>query len=60
MKKCNLDIRTKAMEKGIPLWKIAQACGVSDANFSRKLRNELPKEEKDKILFIIESLSEVD
>ena len=31
--------------------------GVNDSNFSRKLRNELPKEEKEKILLIIDNLA---
>jgi hypothetical protein len=36
---------------------VAEACGVNDGNFSRKLRKELPQEEKQNILEIIDRLA---
>ena len=48
--RANADIREKAKEAGVCLWEVAAACGVNDGNFSRKLRLELPQEEKEKIL----------
>lgn len=56
MEKKNLDIRKAAQAAGIMLWQIAQLYGVNDSNFSRKLRKELPAEEKDRIFAIIEEL----
>ena len=40
------------------LWQIAEALGIADCTFSRKLRKELPREEKEKIFSIIERLSQ--
>lgn len=54
----NQDIRQTAAGAGVKLWQIADALGIADCNFSRKLRKELPQEEKDKILAIIERLSQ--
>lgn len=53
----NNDIREAAKKAGIHLWQVAEACGVNDGNFSRKLRKELPQEEKQNILEIIDRLS---
>lgn len=54
---CNLDVRQAAASAGVRLWQIANAIGLNDGNFSRKLRKELPAEEKRKIFGIIEALS---
>lgn len=53
----NKEIRESAKRKGVFLWQIANALGINDGNFSRKLRKELPEEEKNKILAIIDQLS---
>ena len=59
MKKiCNKKIRNYAKERGILLWEIAARLGISDANFSRKLRTEFSEEEINKIEKIIDELSE--
>ena len=53
----NVDIREEVRAAGLKLWQVAYALGVkSDANFSRKLRRELPAEEKAKIRAVIEQL----
>ena len=52
----NKDIREKAKECGVHLWQIAEVLGINDGNFSRKLRHELPDEEKEKIFKIIDEL----
>ena len=54
----NQDIRQKAERSGVRLWQIAEALGVADCNFSRKLRKELPQEEIEKIFSIIEKLAQ--
>lgn len=54
----NKDIRAAAKEAGVFLWQIAAKYGINDGNFSRKLRQELPPEEKEKVLGIIEALAQ--
>ena len=54
----NQDIRSAATAAGVKLWQIADNRGLADFNFSRKLRKELPQEEKEKIFSIIERLSQ--
>ena len=53
----NQDIRRTAAGAGIKLWQIAEALGIADCNFSRKLRRELPAEEKERIFAIIDRLA---
>lgn len=53
----NKDIRQAAKTAGVKLWQVAEVVGVNDGNFSRKLRHELPEDEKQKILEIIDRLS---
>ncbi len=52
----NLEIRQMAKKAGVHLWEIAERYGLSDGNFSRKLRRELPDADKAKILEIIRSI----
>ena len=54
----NKEIRNAAKNAGVHLWQVAAAYGINDGNFSRKLRQELPKEEKEKILTIIDRLAQ--
>lgn len=54
----NLDVREAAKKVGVQLWQVAEAYGVNDGNFSRKLRRELPDKEKQKILAIIDQLAQ--
>ena len=53
----NNDIRQAAKQAGIYLWQIADNLGINDGNLSRRLRKELTKEEKEKILEIIADLA---
>ncbi len=52
----NLDIRKAAANAEVKLWEIAEVYGISDTNFSKKLRRELPEPEKQKIFAIIEQI----
>ena len=52
----NVGIRNAAKEAGVYLWQIAEQIGMNDGNFSRKLRRELPREEAERILVIIDQL----
>ena len=54
----NIDIRSAASSSGVKLWQIADALHLADSSLSRKLRHELPDEEKRKILAIIDQLKE--
>jgi len=54
----NKEIRSAAKNAGVRLWEVAAAYGINDGNFSRKLRQELPQEEKEKILAIIDRLAQ--
>lgn len=53
----NKEIREAAKRAGICLWQVAERIGVNDGNFSRKLRRELPPQEKENILTIIDALA---
>lgn len=52
----NKDIRSEIAERGFKLWQIADKLGMNDGNFSRKLRHELPDDEKRRVLDIIAEL----
>ena len=54
----NKEIRSAAKNAGVRLWEVAAVYGLNDGNFSRKLRQELPQEEKEKILAIIDRLAQ--
>lgn len=54
--KLNFEIRERTKSAGRHLWEVAEMLGMSDSAFSRKLRRELPPEEKEKILTIIDRL----
>ena len=56
----NLDIRKVAETANVKLWRIADYLGITDGNFSRKLRKELPEDEKQKILTAINELATED
>lgn len=53
----NNDIRTTAKERGVRLWEIAEVLKVSDPTMTRKLRRELPADEKQRILTIIDEIA---
>lgn len=53
----NSDIRQEIKSAGLRLWQIAEALGMQDSNFSRRLRHELSAAEKAKIREIIADLS---
>ena len=39
------EIRQYILDKGILLWKVADKLGMSDGNFSRKLRHNFSQED---------------
>ena len=55
--RANKEIKTRAKEKGVFLWEVADKIGIIDTSFSRKLRHELPDSEKQEIFKIIDELA---
>ena len=53
----NIEIKTKAKQKGVCLWEVADRLGLIDSSFSRKLRKELPLDEKQRIFTIIDEIA---
>ena len=53
----NIEIREKAKESGVKLWMVAEALGMADSAFSRKLRHELAANEREQVLSVIEQLA---
>ena len=54
----NIEIRTRAMIRSVKFYQIADACGLKESTFSRKLRNELPENEKQEILALIDEIAD--
>lgn len=54
---CNTDIRNAAKDSGIRLWQVADEVGLNESVLSRKLRRELPDEEKAQLLDAISRLA---
>ena len=52
----NEDIRESLKNNNIKYWQVANEYGITDGNFSRKLRKELSSEEKKKVFNIIDKL----
>jgi hypothetical protein len=55
-KMANETLKLYAKSNGICLWQIADHLGINDGNFSRRLRKELPVQQKEAIFKIIEEL----
>jgi len=55
----NSDLKNEVKQAKVKLWRIAERLGMSDFSFSRKLRWELPEDEKTKIREIISEIIKV-
>ena len=55
--KNNLVIRNKARMCNVRLWEVADAMKVHESFFSKKLRKELPPQEQNEILSIIDDIA---
>lgn len=53
----NEHIKRYAKDRSVKLWEVAYRYGITDATFSRKLRRELPTQEQEKIMEIINELA---
>lgn len=54
--KANLDVRECAKKAGVYLWQIATAIGVSEPTFNRRMRVEMPENEKEQVKKVISHL----
>lgn len=53
----NKNIREAAKAQGVMLWEIAERIGITDSNFSRRLRRELPEDEQNRLLLLIAEIA---
>ena len=53
----NQDIRIAAKQNGVRLWEVADRLNVSEPTITRKLRRELPADEKQRIISLIDEIS---
>jgi len=52
----NQDLRREVTRAGVRWWRIAEVMAIPDSSLSRKLRQELPDDEKMKIREIVKRL----
>ncbi len=52
-KRANQDIREAIAAKKIKVWQLADLLGISENTLIRKLRHELPDEEKKRVFEVI-------
>ena len=50
----NVKVRIKMIETGMKQWEVARLLGMSESVLSRRLRDELPEDEQDRIIALIE------
>lgn len=55
MKKKNISIRVAMMTHGLTQWDVAKILGVSESTFYRMMRDELPEDEQERIVKLIEN-----
>ncbi len=49
----NMEIRIEMTKRNMKQWQLANLLGISESVLSRKMRKELPPDEKKKILDVI-------
>ena len=52
----NCKIKMRLMEYGIRQFELAKRLGISETTLYRRLREELPKEERNRILSIVDEI----
>lgn len=52
------EVKRLILESGAKCWQVADALGITDGNFSRRLRKPFSEEETAKIKSILERLAE--
>ena len=56
MDKANKDIRNAVKAAGVCMWQVADAFGMSESGFCKRMRFEFAPEERQRVLAIIEEL----
>lgn len=56
--KANREIRNRAFEKDVYYWEIAKRLGIRSETFSKLLREELDPRQKEKVLKVIDEISD--
>lgn len=51
------EVKALILSKGLKCWEVAEAWGITDSNFSRKLRKPFTEDEVVKLHQIIEQLT---
>jgi len=51
----NAKVRIKMIESGLKQWELARLLGMGESVLSRRLRDELPEDEQDRIVALIET-----
>lgn len=54
----NQDVREHIKESGVKMWAVARRLGIADSTLCRRLRFELPRAEKQKIMTVVNELRE--
>ena len=52
-KQLNIKVRVALKETGVKYWELARIMGISDGTLCRRLRDEMPAEEQDRIVNMI-------
>lgn len=52
----NLDIRQALLEANLKQWRVAESLGISESQFSKMLRRELPEDKKNQVLEAINNI----
>lgn len=53
----NIRVRTRAKEKHVALWQVAEEYGKSESKFSIMLRHELPEDTQNELISIIDRIA---
>ena len=56
-RQANKDIRKLARVSDVRLWELAMELGMTDSSLSKRMRKELPPEEKERFIGIIRKLA---
>lgn len=54
----NQDLRECIKESNVKMWAVARRLGIADSTLCRRLRFELPRAEKQKIVAVVNELRE--
>ena len=52
----NSKIKMRLMERDVRQWELAKKMGISETTLYRRLREELPRDEQNRILSIVDEI----